>query len=213
MQTSQYNPPQNYPLQIWTANINKIPWKSQENTETILAFSQNKWVCAFSCFSPLSSSIHSRSVAFPPCMVMHRVGGCSELIGAGWLGIRLACPWPVSVWGNSEVDHCYSLGHLCLAGHRKPQKPHRGLLKISEAIPGNWCQKFYDICLLIFISIYLSIYLPFSLLPLSLYIYIYIYVYLLWSYYLVQVWPFWKLLSGPSLFFSKAPIVKKNTIK
>ena len=30
---------------------------------------------------------------------------------------------------------------------------------------------------------------------------IYIYMHMLWSYYLVQVWPFWKLLSGPSLLF------------
>ena len=27
-----------------------------------------------------------------------------------------------------------------------------------------------------------------------------IYIYMLWSYYLVQVWGFWSLLSGPSLF-------------
>ena len=40
--------------------------------------------------------------------------------------------------------------------------------------------------------------------------YIYIYIYMLWGYYLVQVWPFWKLLSGPSLFFSKTPIAKKH---
>ena len=33
---------------------------------------------------------------------------------------------------------------------------------------------------------------------------------MLWGYYLVQVWPFWKLLSGPSLFFSKTPIAKKH---
>ena len=51
--------------------------------------------------------------------------------------------------------------------------------------------------------------------PLSLYIYMYgnmaTYTYMLWSYYLVQVWPFWKLLSGPSLFFfSKTPIAKKH---
>ena len=39
-----------------------------------------------------------------------------------------------------------------------------------------------------------------------------IYIYMLWSYYLVQVWPFWKLLSGTSLFFSKTPIAQ-NTIK
>ena len=32
---------------------------------------------------------------------------------------------------------------------------------------------------------------------------------MLWSYYLVQVWGFWKLLSGPSLFFSKTSIAKK----
>ena len=30
------------------------------------------------------------------------------------------------------------------------------------------------------------------------------------NYYLVQVWPFWKLLSGPSLFFSKTQIAKKH---
>ena len=36
------------------------------------------------------------------------------------------------------------------------------------------------------------------------------YRYMLWSYYLVQVWPFWKLLSSPSLFFSKTPIAKKH---
>ena len=35
---------------------------------------------------------------------------------------------------------------------------------------------------------------------------------MLWGYYLVQVWPFWKLLSGPSLFFSKHRL-PKNTIK
>ena len=38
----------------------------------------------------------------------------------------------------------------------------------------------------------------------------YVCIYMLWSYYLVQVWPFWKLLSGPSLFFSKTPIAKKH---
>ena len=43
------------------------------------------------------------------------------------------------------------------------------------------------------------------------YIYIYIYIYIaLWSYYLVQVWGFWKLLSGPSLFFLKHRLPKKN---
>ena len=31
-------------------------------------------------------------------------------------------------------------------------------------------------------------------------VYIYIYICMLWSYYLVQVWPFEGLLSGPSLF-------------
>ena len=35
---------------------------------------------------------------------------------------------------------------------------------------------------------------------------------MLWGYYLVQVWPFWKLLSGPSLFFLKHRL-PKNTIK
>ena len=40
----------------------------------------------------------------------------------------------------------------------------------------------------------------------------YIYIYMLWGYYLVQVWPFWKLLSGPSLFFLKHRL-PKNTIK
>ena len=38
------------------------------------------------------------------------------------------------------------------------------------------------------------------------------YIYMLWGYYLVQVWPFWKLLSGPSLFFLKHRL-PKNTIK
>ena len=42
--------------------------------------------------------------------------------------------------------------------------------------------------------------------------YIYIYIYMLWSYYLVQVWVFWKLLSGPSLFFLQHRL-PKNTIK
>ena len=44
------------------------------------------------------------------------------------------------------------------------------------------------------------------------YIYIYTHTYMLWGYYLVQVWPFWKLLSGPSLFFLKHRL-PKNTIK
>ena len=39
-----------------------------------------------------------------------------------------------------------------------------------------------------------------------------IYIYMLWSYYLVQVWPFWKLLSGPSLLFLKHRL-PTNTIK
>ena len=41
---------------------------------------------------------------------------------------------------------------------------------------------------------------------------VFIYIYMLWSYYLVQVWGFWKLLSGPSLFFLKHRL-SKNTIK
>ena len=35
---------------------------------------------------------------------------------------------------------------------------------------------------------------------------------MLWSYYLVQVWVFWKLLSGPSLFFLQHRL-PKNTLK
>ena len=41
---------------------------------------------------------------------------------------------------------------------------------------------------------------------------VYIYIYMLWSYYLVQVWGFGKLLSGPSLFFLKHRL-PNNTIK
>ena len=38
-----------------------------------------------------------------------------------------------------------------------------------------------------------------------------VYIYILWSYYLVQVWPFEGSLSGPSLL--KKPLFVKNTIK
>ena len=38
--------------------------------------------------------------------------------------------------------------------------------------------------------------------------YIYIYIYMLWSYYLVQVWGFWKLLSGPSWVFGSYYLVQ-----
>ena len=78
------------------------------------------------------------------------------------------------------------------------------------------CISFFSLCL----TLSLSLSLPFtlSLSPsqsLSLYhslSCLYIYIYMLWSYYLVQVWPFWKLLSGPSLFFLKHRL-PKNTIK
>ena len=38
-------------------------------------------------------------------------------------------------------------------------------------------------------------------------------IYMLWSYYLVQVWPFWKLLSGPSLFFFQNTDCQKKHYK
>ena len=40
------------------------------------------------------------------------------------------------------------------------------------------------------------------------YIYIYICMCMLWSYYMVQVWPFQGLLSGPSCFFQTLFVIK-----
>ena len=81
--------------------------------------------------------------------------------------------------------------------------PHNPV-KCRVAAGWSWAERFRGGCTA-FSSIHLYL-----LLYLYKYTYIYIYIYTLWGYYLVQVWPFWKLLSGPSLFFYKTPIAKKH---